>query len=138
MLIRIQRGSAVPISRQLSEQIRAQCLSGALRAGTQLPSVRQLSAQLAVNVNTVFRVYERLAADGVLELRQGEGTFVAARKPAALADQQRDAQREQFAREFASLAQRGLMWGYSVQELKQLVATAAREARQPASAEISE
>jgi GntR family transcriptional regulator len=97
-----------------------------------------LAAQLAVNVNTVFRVYERLAGDGVLELRQGAGTFVASPGTALQADRQRDARREGFAREFAALAQRGMMWGFTTQELKQLVAAAARDARRPASAETSE
>ncbi|MBL8850185.1 MAG: GntR family transcriptional regulator [Planctomycetaceae bacterium] len=138
MLIRIQRGSAVPISRQISEQIRAQCTTGTLRPGTALPSVRQLAAQLAVNVNTVFRVYERLSGDGVLEMRQGEGTFVAPPKASSQSDRQRDAEREQFATEFVSLAQRGLMWGFSAQELKQLVAAAARDARKPLTAETTE
>jgi GntR family transcriptional regulator len=138
MLIRVQRGSAVPISRQIAEQIRAQCRSGALRPGTALPSVRQLAAQLAVNVNTVFRVYERLAGDGILEMRQGEGTFVAPPPPVAESDQQRDAERAQFAQEFTGLVERGLLWGFSAHELKQLVTTAARTSRAPVAAENTE
>ncbi|MEX0585009.1 MAG: GntR family transcriptional regulator [Pirellulales bacterium] len=138
MLIRIQRGSAVPISRQISEQIRAQCLSGTLRPGTPLPSVRQLAAQLAVNVNTVFRVYERLASDGVLEMRQGEGTFAAPPQPPAESDKQRNAERAQFTQELASLVERGLLWGFSPNELKHLVTAAARNARAPVPAETTE
>ena len=49
MLIRIQRGSPVPISRQIDAQIRAQILAGKLRPGDQLPSVRHLAGELAIN-----------------------------------------------------------------------------------------
>src|ERR1035438_2077475 len=76
MYIRIEKGASAPISRQIAEQIRAQCLSGALKEGDCLPSVRQLARELAVNVNTILRVYERLAADGWIVMRHGEGTFV--------------------------------------------------------------
>src|SRR6478672_3280256 len=76
MYIRIERGAAAPISRQIADQIRAQCLAGLLKAGQCLPSVRQLARELVVNVNTVVRVYERLAAEGLIEMRHGEGTFV--------------------------------------------------------------
>ena len=78
MFLRVQRGAAVPISRQIEGQIRAQILSGTVAAEDQLPSVRQLARELAVNVNTVLRVYERLAADGLIELRHGDGTYVTA------------------------------------------------------------
>ena len=43
MFIRVERGSSVPISRQISEQIRAQCLSGTLKPGDSLPAVRRLA-----------------------------------------------------------------------------------------------
>jgi GntR family transcriptional regulator len=77
VLIRIEASSGVPITRQIIDQIRARCASGALKAGDRLPSVRELARQVAVNQNTVLRAYERLTAEGVLELRHGEGTFVA-------------------------------------------------------------
>ena len=63
MFIRIEKGSSTPISRQIAEQIRAQCLSGRIKPGTQIPSVRQLARDLAVNQNTVLRVYEKLMAE---------------------------------------------------------------------------
>jgi GntR family transcriptional regulator len=58
------------------DQIRGQCVSGALAAGDRLPSVRQLAGELAVNPNTILRVYERLTAEGLLEMRHGDGTYV--------------------------------------------------------------
>src|SRR5580704_12108450 len=76
MFIRVERGSSIPISRQIGEQIRAQCLAGTLKPGDSLPAVRRLAQQLAVNVNTVLRVYERLAAEKLIEMRHGDGTYV--------------------------------------------------------------
>ena len=77
MLIRIEPSSGIPITRQIIDQIRARCASGFLNAGDRLPSVRELARELAVNQNTILRAYERLTAEGVLELRHGDGTYVA-------------------------------------------------------------
>ena len=127
MHIRIERGGSSPISRQIVDQIRAQCLSGILRPGDCLPSVRQLAGELVVNVNTIVRVYERLAAEGLVETRQGEGSFVL-----PVADKSKNAlelkeQREQLSREFQSLVRRGIMLGFSTAELRQLVTHAAED-----------
>jgi GntR family transcriptional regulator len=77
VLLRVERGSAVPVSRQIAEQIASHCAAGKLKAGDRLPSVRELARELAVNQNTVLRVYERLTGEGLLERRHGQGTFVA-------------------------------------------------------------
>ncbi len=82
MFIRLETSSGVPISRQIADQIRAHCASGALAPGARLPSVRALAADLAVNHNTVLHVYERLTIEGLLERRHGDGTYVAGRIPA--------------------------------------------------------
>ena len=76
MFIRIDSSSGVPITRQIVDQIRAQCASGALRPGERLPSVRALARDVAVNQNTILRVYERLEAEGLIERRHGDGTYV--------------------------------------------------------------
>lgn len=117
MFIRIEKGSAVPISRQIAEQIRAQCLSGRQPPGARLPSVRQLSQELAVNQNTILRVYEHLAAEGVLDMRHGEGTFVSADLPLHhLAEH-----RSRFREELIRLARQGYMLGFSRRELQTMV-----------------
>ena len=118
MLIRIQRGSSVPISRQIDAQIRAQILTGSLQPEDQLPSVRQLARELAVNVNTVARVYERLGAEKIIELRHGDGTYVAARSHRAVSSELAEWRRE-FARELDALVRRGLMLGLTAPELLQ-------------------
>ena len=68
--------SPTPIYAQLDRSIRAAIATGELEAGAQLPTVRQLAVDLAVNANTVARVYAQLERDGVLETRRGVGTFV--------------------------------------------------------------
>lgn len=107
MLVRIEKGSAVPVSRQIADQIRAQCLSGRLAPGTQLPSVRQMARDLAVNQNTVLRVYERLASEELLEVRHGEGTFVASPMP----NRQLDALRQKFMEDLTQLVRQGRLLG---------------------------
>jgi GntR family transcriptional regulator len=116
MFVRIQRGSSVPISRQIDAQIRAQILAGTLRPTDQLPSVRQLARELTVNVNTVFRVYERLSADGLIELRQGDGTYVAQRRKSAISAQLAE-RRSEFSRELDALVRRALMLGVTAADL---------------------
>ena len=68
--------SPTPIYAQLDRSIRAAIATGALEPGAQLPTVRQLAVDLAVNANTVARVYAQLERDGMLETRRGVGTFV--------------------------------------------------------------
>src|SRR3982751_4220632 len=95
MFIRIEASSGMPITRQIADQIRTHCASGSLQAGDRMPSVRQLSKELAVNQNTVLRVYERLTAEGLLERRQGDGTFVADSLPPGRLRAQRELLRQE-------------------------------------------
>ena len=120
MFLRIEKGSSVPISRQIADQITALCLSGTLKPNDPLPSVRQLARELAVNQNTVLRVYERLTSEGLVQMRHGEGTFVAARPPTW----RLEGQRQRFAEEFQEFVRRGLQLGLSGDGLHDLVAQA--------------
>ena len=76
MFIRIETSSGVPITRQIADQIRTLCAIGELAPQDRLPSVRVLARDLAVNQNTILRVYERLTTEGLLERRHGDGTYV--------------------------------------------------------------
>jgi GntR family transcriptional regulator len=107
----------MPITWQIAAQIRAQCASGALKAGERLPSVRALAAELAVNQNTILRVYERLTAEGLLERRHGDGTFVAERVPTGQMRTQRLLLREQIAR----VAELARTLGMEEEELERLL-----------------
>jgi GntR family transcriptional regulator len=90
MFIRIETSSGLPITRQIADQIRSACASAALLPGDRLPSVRQLARELAVNQNTILHVYERLTVEGLLERRQGDGTYVSQKLPPGRAKAQRD------------------------------------------------
>jgi len=68
--------SGVPVYRQIIDQILGAIASGALSPGDQLPTVRQLAVDLAVNPNTVVRAYRELEIRGVLSTQQGVGTFI--------------------------------------------------------------
>src|SRR6266566_8736866 len=68
--------SPTPIYAQHDRAIRAAIATGALQPGRQLPTVRQLAVDLAVNANTVAKVYAQLEREGILETRRGVGTFV--------------------------------------------------------------
>ncbi|HST06644.1 MAG TPA: GntR family transcriptional regulator, partial [Gemmatimonadaceae bacterium] len=72
--------SGVPVYRQLIDQVRSGVASRSLTAGDQLPTVRQLAVDLAINPNTVMRAYRELELGGLLETHQGTGTFIADKK----------------------------------------------------------
>jgi DNA-binding transcriptional regulator YhcF (GntR family) len=76
--ITIDGSSPTPPFEQVRSQIAAQIASGALVAGTRLPSVRQLADDLGLAVNTVARSYRELEAAGIVETRGRGGTVVTA------------------------------------------------------------
>src|SRR5262249_51329764 len=77
MLFRPNPSSGVPIYLQLMEQVKHGIETGALRPGEQLPGIRPLAEELVINPNTVAKAYRELEHEGVIELRQGAGAFVA-------------------------------------------------------------
>lgn len=117
MRVRVETSSGMPITRQIAAQIRAQCASGALKPGERLPSVRALAAELTVNQNTILRVYERLTAEGLLERRHGDGTYVADRLPTG----QMQAQRQLMRQQIAQVAELAKTLGVDPDELYQLL-----------------
>jgi len=77
MDIHIDKISRVPINDQLKDQIKGLIQAGQIKTGDQLPTIRQLSVELAVNVNTVALAYRDLSNEGVIISKRGKGTFVA-------------------------------------------------------------
>jgi len=75
--LKVEPESKVPIYAQIEEQVRAMVAAGQLRPGDQLPTIRQLAAELRVNYNTVAHAYADLDRDGVITTQRGRGTFVA-------------------------------------------------------------
>ena len=97
MFIRINPASAVPVYRQILDQIQTQIASRRLSPGERLPSVRILARQIAANQNTILKVYDQLAAEGLIERRQGDGCFVAEGAPVLRLAERRRRLRESLA-----------------------------------------
>ena len=76
MFDNIEPRSPTPLYEQIAARVRLAVASGELTRGDPLPSVRGLAQELRVNPSTVVQAYRDLAADGFVELRHGQGTFV--------------------------------------------------------------
>lgn len=79
--LRLDAKSGVPPYLQIARQIRQALVAGVLVPGDQLPTVKAVVTQLAINPNTVFKGYRELEREGLVEGRPGAGTFVRRRPP---------------------------------------------------------
>src|SRR6202041_893240 len=118
--------SGVPVYRQIIDQVRAGIGAGTLSAGDQLPTVRQLAVDLAINPNTVLRAYRELELGGSLETHQGTGTFISNKKTVRNSAE-RERQLTQLANEFAARAGAA---GFNVEELLERLSELAPQSRQ--------
>lgn len=110
---RLDLQSGVPVYRQIIDQVTGGMATGALTPGDQLPTVRQLAVELAINPNTVVRAYRELEIRGVLETQQGTGTFISQQKVKA-DEVERQRRLNQLVSEFVARAGAG---GFTLQEL---------------------
>jgi GntR family transcriptional regulator len=78
MDISVNKSIRLPLNDQIKGQIRDLVQAGRLKTGEKLPTIRELSSQLAVNINTAALVYRDLAQEGLVVTERGKGTFVAA------------------------------------------------------------
>lgn len=78
----IDRDAEVPIGVQIAWALRTQIRDGRFRPDQRLPGLRELAETAGVNINTVRAVYQRLEHEGLIDSRQGSGTFVAPSQPA--------------------------------------------------------
>ncbi len=78
MELLINNHASKPIYEQISSQIKALIMSGELKAGESLPSIRAMAKSLHISVLTVQKAYDRLQADGFIETSAGKGCFVSA------------------------------------------------------------
>ena len=76
MRIFLDYHSRTPIYEQIEEQIAGLVSSGVLKANEQLPSLRQLSSELAININTIKRAFSELEAKGITYSVAGKGIFI--------------------------------------------------------------
>ena len=100
---RLDDHSGVPVYRQLIDQVQGAIAAGVLKPGAQLPTVRLVAVELAINPNTVLRAYREMEIRGILDTQQGTGTFIADR-PAEPSSDHRDRQLHQLVSEFISRA----------------------------------
>lgn len=75
---RVDRAGGLPAYLQLVRQVKEALRLGWLRSGDRLPTVRDVVASSGVNANTVLKAYRELERSGLVEARQGSGTFVTA------------------------------------------------------------
>lgn len=78
MEIIISSNTSKPIYEQITSQIKAQIMSGELKTGDAIPSMRGLAKSIHVSVITVQKAYEDLQRDGFIETTVGRGSFVSA------------------------------------------------------------
>jgi len=81
--------SGIPIYLQITDQIQRRLLSGDLKPGDQLPTVRALAQDLRVNFNTVARAYRLLDEARIISTQQGRGTYILEIPPTEVTEQLR-------------------------------------------------
>ena len=106
MFVELDFRSHVPIYVQIVERIKHLVATEALKPGDQLPTVRQLAADLRVNFNTIARAYRILDEAGVISTQQGRGTYVLEPLPPERATRLRRAALEALVRSFLVEADR--------------------------------
>ena len=89
MDISINLTDGVPIYRQIVKQVKYLVASGLLQSGEDLPPIRTLALQLKVTPNTIVKAYGELEASGVIQKRQGSGSFVSEGRPQQVALRER-------------------------------------------------
>lgn len=128
-LFRLDSSSGVPFYRQIIDQVLLAVADGRLKAGTQLPTVRQLAVDLSVNLNTVAKAYREMEIRGIVQTQQGTGTFVAARASGGRAREKRKAVHDLLDRFIANAEALGI----PIEDLVEALVERAENARRRAS-----
>ena len=85
--MKILQNSGVPIYQQIAEQLKEDIMSGKLKQGEYLPSMRGLAKDLKISVITTMKAYEQLAEEGLVTAAQGKGFYVNAQDSEMLKEQ---------------------------------------------------
>lgn len=118
MDIVISNNTGKPIYEQITTQVKAMIISGELKAGDAIPSMRALAKSIHVSVITVQRAYEELQRDGFIETTVGRGSFVSAQNKEFYQEEQ-----QRIAEEHLQIAAEiGRTNGISLEKLKELLA----------------
>lgn len=110
--------SGLPIYMQVMNQIEQQVLSGKLKPGDQLPTVRALASDLRVNFNTVARAYRMLDEARIISTQQGRGTYITEIPPPEVSERLKRESLEALARRYIREAMR---LGFSGSQINQMV-----------------
>jgi GntR family transcriptional regulator len=120
--------SGTTIYTQIVEQVKQQVISGALKPGEQLPTVRALALELRVNFNTVARAYRLLDEAGIISTQQGRGTFILEVPSPEQTDKLRQQALETLTRDYLNEA---LRLGCSQEEIRNAVKEQLKNTNKP-------
>jgi len=104
-----------PIYLQIVDQVKSMVASGVLKPGSQLPTVREVAADLRINFNTAARAYRLLHEEGVISTQQGRGTYVLEGPPPAGA---KKIKRERLQSMVAGWLEEAKRFGFSSEEVE--------------------
>ena len=125
MLFHLEPNSGVPLYRQIVDEVKKATLTGLLKDGDRLPSVRELARSLGINPTTVVKAYDQLAQERLIVLRHGLGAFVTTGRP-ALPPAEREERVDRLA---TRLAVEGRRHGYTESRLLTVLKLALRRLR---------
>lgn len=118
LILQIDFRSGLPIYTQIVNQLQAQVVSGILKPGDQLPTVRALAEELRVNFNTVARAYRLLDQARIISTQQGRGTYITEIPPPDVTEKLRRESLEALTHRFISEA---MHLEFSKSEISQMV-----------------
>ena len=118
LTLQIDFRSGLPIYTQIVNQVQAQLVSGILKQGDQLPTVRALAEELRVNFNTVARAYRILDEARIISTQQGRGTFITEIPPPKVTEKLRQETLEALTQRYITEAKR---LEFSKAEIRQMV-----------------
>jgi GntR family transcriptional regulator len=106
MNLEIDFRSGIPIYLQVVERIKERLVSGLLKPGDQLPTVRSLASDLRVNFNTIARAYRIMDEAGIISTQQGRGTYILEMPPPEIIGSMREKALEDLTQRFIADAER--------------------------------
>ena len=113
----LSNSSGKPIYEQITDQVKEQIMTGALKAGDALPSMRLLAKELRISVITTKRAYEELEREGFLENVPGKGCFVAPQNRELM----REAQLRRVEERLSQAVDEARKGGFSLEELQEML-----------------
>ena len=119
MTIIIENASPLPIYEQIIQQVRSQILSGELKEGEMLPSMRVLAKELRISVITTKRAYEELERDGFIVSITGKGSFVNGKN----LDIMREEYLKNIEKLFGEAIKNAALCGLNIEDLKEMLET---------------